>query len=407
MAVMKENSFGRFEQSFMFHMIRDFFLLLIVVAGLELGIRYVAVVYDFKVNEPQRVERSAEQLANDVKSIMLNSGGPIAAQTVYPILDRNYDSLGLSIAVVPSDVTIESIKQTFKFNPMGLRQRWPQGDNSESSVQLKAEQFCLGCHVKAKVGDVLGTVTVRSYFSRKESTWWQEVRVTASALSVKIVIHTIVLFFLLKVRMEPLLALRTTAASLAKGVMNLSPRTKVNSNDEFGELAQDINHFLDRVKQIVHDLDGILSEVVSVGSRLGVLNRHLEQQLDEMRDDTFQNSRNESQRNLSMQIVAAREAGAFEALLQTLDTLSHSAERGDELAPLRAQLTKLQSSFSSITLAVQNASPSPELAQAQAAQYQALSLSLREMALLEASMQKVAESGQQVIHRIAKGRSDV
>jgi methyl-accepting chemotaxis protein len=407
MAVMKENNFGRFEQSFMFHMIRDFFLLLIVVAGLELGIRYVAVVYDFKVNEPQRVERSAEQLANDVKSIMLNSGGPIAAQTVYPILDRNYDSLGLSIAVVPSDVTIESIKQTFKFNPMGLRQRWQEGDNSESSVPLKAEQFCLGCHVKAKVGDVLGTVTVRSYFSRKEATWWQEVRVTASALSVKIVIHTIVLFFLLKVRMEPLLALRTTAASLAKGVMNLSPRTKVNSNDEFGELAQDINHFLDRVKQIVHDLDGILSEVVSVGSRLGVLNRHLEQQLDEMRDDTFQNSRNESQRNLSMQIVAAREAGAFEALLQTLDTLSHSAERGDELAPLRAQLTKLQSSFSSITLAVQNASPSPELAQAQAAQYQALSLSLREMALLEASMQKVAESGQQVIHRIAKGRSDV
>jgi hypothetical protein len=74
---------------------------------------------------------------------------------------------------------------------------------------------------------------------------------------------------------------------------------------------------------------------------------------------------------------------------------------------LRAQLAKLQSSFSSITHAVQNASPSPELAQAQAAQYQALSLSLREMALLEASMQKVAESGQQVIHRLAKGRTDV
>jgi len=321
---------------------------------------------------------------------MLNSGGPTAAQTVYPILNRNYDGLGLSIAVVPSAVTIESIQQTFKLNPIGLKQLWPEGDNNESSVQLKAEQFCLGCHVKAKVGDVLGTVTVRSYF----------------ALSIKIVIHTIVLFLLLKVRMEPLLALRTTAASLAKGVMNLSPRTKVNSNDEFGELAQDINHFLDRVRQIVHDLDGILSEVVSVGSRLGVLNRHLEQQLDGMRDDTFQNSWHESQRNLSMQIVAAREAGAFEVLVQTLDDLSHSSERGDELAPLRAQLAKLQNSFASITNAVQKASPSPELAQAQAAQYQALSQSLREMALLEASMQKVAESGQKVIHRLAKGRSD-
>jgi len=403
---MKESSFGRFEQSFMFHMIRDFFLLLIVVAGLELAIRYAAVVYDFKTNEPERVERAAEQLADDVKSIMLNSGGPTAAQTVYPILNRNYDGLGLSIAVVPSAVTIESIRQTFKINPIGLKQLWPDGDNNETSVQLKAEQFCLGCHIKAKVGDVLGTVTVRSYFSRKEASWWQEVRVTASALSVKIVIHTIVLFLLLKVRMEPLLALRSTAASLAKGMMNLSPRTKVNSNDEFGELAQDINHFLDRVKQIVQDLDGILSEVVSVGSRLGVLNRHLEQQLDGMRDDAFQNSWNESQRNLSMQVVAAHEAGAFEVLVQTLDDLSQSSERRDDLLPLRTQLSKLQNSFVAITQAVQQASPSPELAQAQAAQYQALSLSLREMALLEASMQKVAESGQQVIHRLARGRSD-
>ena len=104
-------------------------------------------------------------------------------------MDRNYDSLGLSIAVVPSEITVDSIKQSFKLTPVGLRQRWPEGDSSESSVQLKAEQFCLGCHVKAKVGDVLGTVTVRSYLSRKEATWWQEVRVTASALSIKIVMH--------------------------------------------------------------------------------------------------------------------------------------------------------------------------------------------------------------------------
>jgi len=47
--------------------------------------------------------------------------------------------------------------------------------------------------------------------------------------------------------------------------MNLSHRAKVNSADEFGVLASDLNHFLDRVKLIVHDLDRILSEVVSVG----------------------------------------------------------------------------------------------------------------------------------------------
>ena len=38
---------GRFEQSFMFHMIRDFFLLLLLVAAVEMGIRYALLRYDF------------------------------------------------------------------------------------------------------------------------------------------------------------------------------------------------------------------------------------------------------------------------------------------------------------------------------------------------------------------------
>lgn len=82
---------SRFEQSFVFHMIRDFFFLLVLVAVVELAIRYAALRFDFSSKEPARVERAAQQLANDVKSIMLNSGGPLAAQTVYPILNRNYD----------------------------------------------------------------------------------------------------------------------------------------------------------------------------------------------------------------------------------------------------------------------------------------------------------------------------
>ena len=212
---------GRFEQSFMFHMIRDFFLLLLAVAAIELAIRYAALRWDFSQQEPARVERAAQLLANDVKSIMLNAGGPTAAQTVYPILDRNYDGLGLSIAVLPSAVTIESMKVGRNMDAKGLPARWPVGQNQQASATLTAEQYCLGCHIKAQVGDVLGTVQVRSYLDRKEAVWWQDVRLTMGALSLKILIHTIVLFFLLKVRMEPLLRLRATVASLAKGVMDL------------------------------------------------------------------------------------------------------------------------------------------------------------------------------------------
>jgi phage/plasmid-associated DNA primase len=103
---MKETNFGRFEQSFMFHMIRDFFLLLIVVAGLELAIRYAVVVYDFKSNEPQRVERAAQQLAGDIKSIMLNTSGGDAAKNMSVLAPLKYKRGAISNEP-PQGVTLD------------------------------------------------------------------------------------------------------------------------------------------------------------------------------------------------------------------------------------------------------------------------------------------------------------
>jgi len=401
---------GQFEQSFMFHMIRDFFLLLVAVAGIELGIRYAALRYDFNRQEPARVDRAAQQLANDVKSIMLNSGGPMAARTVYPILNRNYDDLGLSIAVLPSAVTVESMRATFKMEVLGLQPQWPAGTHQQASVGLKAEQFCLGCHVKAQVGDVLGVVSVRSYLERKEAVWWQEVRLTAGALSVKILVHTIVLFLLLKVRMAPLLTLRSTVSSLARGLMDLSPRAAVNSADEFGELAQDLNHFLDRISVVVNDLDRILGEVVSVGARLGTLNRDLEQQVDVMRGAALRLLGDAAQRSQDARMLAAREDGAFDALARTLtqalDALAAAgAVPAAASAAQREQLAALRQSFAAVSGALKGLAPPVALADSQSSEVQALAQSLHEMALLEAAMQRVAESGQQVLHRLSQGRA--
>ncbi len=388
-----------FEQSFMFHMIRDFFLLLLLVVGAELGIRYGVVLYEFRNLEPERVDRAAQQLATDIKSIMLNSGGPTAAQTVYPILNRNYDDLGLTIAVVPAEVTIESMKATRNMVAQGLRTVWPAGNHNEASVRIKAEQFCLNCHVKAQVGDVLGTVTVRSYLSRKEDAWWHEVRLTAVVLSFNIIVHTIVLFLLLKVRMEPLLSLRSTVAGLAKGVMDLSPRARVKSGDEFGELALDLNHFLDRIGLVVRDLDKILSEVVAVGGRLNTLTRHLDQQFDGLRASAHRAVSDSAQRSLAAQVAAARESGAFAVLVQTLEALAERAP-APAGADWRVQLERLQDRFAGVQAALQTLAPPLVEPPDQSAESQAFAQSLREMALLEATMQKVAESGQLVLQRL-------
>jgi len=402
---MRASEFGRFDQSFIFHMIRDFFALLVLVAAAELGIRYAVLLYEFRTSEPARVDRSAQALAEDVKSIMLNSGGPLAAQTVYPILNRNYDDLGLAIAVLPSEVTVESMKATFKRQAKGLAPNWPAGEHMAATASLKAEQFCLNCHVKAQVGDVLGTVTVRSYLSRKEALWWQEVRLTAGALSLKIVAHTLLLLLLLRVRMEPLMSLRATMASLSKGVMNLSPRARVKSEDEFAELAVDLNHFLDRIATLVHDLDKILGEVVTVGTRLGTVTRGLEQQFDGLRQATLGAASELARRSLEAQVAAARESGAFEALLATMDRLAAQAPPAtDTPAAWRANFAELKQRFEAVHAALQTLAPPVAAAQAQADGYQAFAQSLREMAVLEATMQSVAESGRRVLQQLERGR---
>ena len=203
-----------------------------------------------------------------------------------------------------------------------------------------------------------------------------------------------------------MMSLRATTAALAKGVMDLSPRAKVNSADEFGELAADLNSFLDRVKLLVHDLDQILSEVMSVGDRLGTLSRGLEQQLDEMRESSSHADSEGAQRSVANQIVAAREAGAFEVLMNTLDeVIAAKFTNSADAEQLRGNLLRLKKSFLTVTEAVSSSSPTPEAAPSEVSQFLVISQSLREMTVLEGSMQKVAESGQRLIDRLQGSKS--
>ena len=404
MSSNKKQELGFFERSFMFRMIRDFFLLLVIVAALELAFRYMMIVYDFKHNEPQRVQRVADSLSNDIRSIMLNAGGPTAARTIYPIIDKNYDDMGLTVAVSPSQVTIDSILISQKMEALGLIQEWPNAHHTEAKVSILAEQYCLGCHIKANIGDVLGTVTVRSYFDRKVDHWLSEVKMTAGVLSINILIHTLVLFLLLKVRMQPLLALRSTVSSLARGLVDISPRTFVKSEDEFGDLAIDLNHFLDRISLVIKDLDIILSEVLTVGDRLNVLTKSLDHQCSEMREMFFPSDDNKtSDKSIALRLVAAKESGVVENLDQSFAELLKSSEMKEaDKEKLKNILQKLKNSFENLNKSVNSINSKKAFGKENLDSYDLFVNSLKEMALLEASMKRVVGTGQETLRRIAQ-----
>ena len=395
---------GFFERSFMFRMIRDFFLLLVIVAVVELGLRYAAILYEFKNNEPVRVQQVADKLSNDIRSIMLNAGGPTAARTIYPIIDKNYHDLGFLVAVEPSQITVDSIKVSQGMDAFGLQQVWPIGHHTESKVDIAAEQYCLGCHIKAKIGDVLGTVTVRSYFDRKLDVWLEEVRVAAGVLSVNILIHTLVLFFLLKIRMQPLLDLRSTVSSLARGLMDISPRTKTNSEDEFGDLATDLNHFLDRIALVVKDLDVILSEVLVVGDRLKVLTKQLDSQCREMREMLFPMETEGGAEGNELELVAARESGVMKTLKKSAEKIK---DKGGSRSKIIVEeyndlLEQLHGSFSELHDSVKKMAESERRRGKNIDRYDLFMNALKEMALLEASMQRVAKNGRETLRRIVQ-----
>lgn len=274
---------GRFDQSFLIHMIRDFFVILMLVTVLEFALKAAMVYYKFRVNGPSEAARVAEDLADNVRSIMRNEGGPVAARTVYPILQRNWEDLGYSIAITPAPVTVRSIEAAFDFTPQGIpRGNWSDAAHSSATVAISAEPFCLSCHTEATVGEVLGEVTVHRYLSTDFINWIDDMRLTGLLALAKILLHSVLLFLILRARLEPLLGLRSVVSNLARAYGGLTHRAEIRTADEFGVLARDLNLFLDRINRLMGELDEVLQRVISVNDDIVSIQGDLRDRIDSL-----------------------------------------------------------------------------------------------------------------------------
>ena len=415
---MTSPSGGRFDRSFAIRMIRDFMIALIAIVVLELGARYALARYEFATEDREVTLLAAERLAGDVKDIMLNSGGPVAARTVYPIIRRHSEKAALEIAIVPSALTVEAIQQRFGFTPNGIPPDWSDGPHHEATVELHAEPFCIQCHVTARPGDVLGQVTVRSYRSHRLAEWWREARVISVVGMGNVLLHTIVLFMLLRVRMEPLLRLRAAVASLARGKMDLSQRAEVRSDDEFGELAADFNHFLDRIVLLVEDLDDVLGKVAAVNQRLLQVGTEMDSRI-----DTVQELNRDAMRRAYE--IGQKIAGPWGEAVNALDLVigdhagspggdgggkldeSDESDESRELDPRMQEVLRSLRSAAAVQLeAAEQLSALTELLSRLSQEVAGDSHYRGEIRLLEERMQSVAESGQTLLARLRGPESD-
>ncbi len=274
---MAEKSY-RFNRFFALGTVGSYLTALAVLALMEAAARFGLSVYRFSTEGEARAEVAAGEIAVDVRDIMVNRGGPVAARTVYPILESIYDDAGYRIAIEPTQETVSSIEATFGFTPRGIPADWPEGRFQQGRVEMRADDFCLQCHIDSQVGSVLGTVTVRHYLATELAGFWRDTQVLGLVAMANVILASGLMFFYLRRRMRPLQALDEAIGDLGKSGVALTRRVPVLSRDEFGKLAHDTNMFLDRMAGSASDMTASSREMRRLAERLAAARRKIERQ---------------------------------------------------------------------------------------------------------------------------------
>ena len=399
MAAPTDMTLGRFDKSFLIHMIKDFFVVLLLVTLIEFGFKAGKVYWDYHSKGEAQALAVAEELADNIRAIMLNEGGPVAARTIYPILDKNWQDLGYEIAIIPSDLTVEAISENFNFVPTGIpMMSMAEATHKAASVSVEASsRVCIRCHTGASIGDELGTVVVRNYLARDFALWWEDVRLTLGLAVGKIVLHSFLLFLILRARMEPLLRLRAVVSALSKAFGSLDQRAEVRTADEFGVLARDLNVFLDRSARLIQELDGVLGRVVQVNDDIIQVQTQLRGQI-----ETVVASSRALERGamLGAQREPRLSAAWFDAARQSVAQLQAALPDGDGASETAALIDSLRAVVESAEAQIGNSEQMYRGLAALGDEAEALRGAMAEMMRLEERMKSVIDTGTQLVTRL-------
>jgi methyl-accepting chemotaxis protein len=128
--------------------------------------------------------------------------------------------------------------------------------NGEHTIRLLkplvADSECLACHATSNVGDVLGIMDLTFSMNSIDSNIFNiSMKFLAIFVGFFFLILILILLILKKVVGNPINLLLDRVKDLSSGDGDLTKRVNIHSNDEIGEVAHEVNIFIDKIKDTI------------------------------------------------------------------------------------------------------------------------------------------------------------
>ena len=195
-------------------------------------------------------------------------------------------------------------------------------------------------------------------------------------------------------------------ANLSKPGADLSHRAHLNSEDEFSELARDLNSFLDRLCYILKDLEHVLQKVATLNTRLSQINSQIQTKYETTKKSSQDISVQMFRANARVPLLSNEWKTSMELTLSALQTKLSSSpipqEIEGKMSEVWQQFDDAVSQFESMQQDYIQAGQG--LTQI-TGEMQDFSHHISEMGILKEKMQNIAEMGQNLIHRLT-GKKD-
>ncbi len=158
---------------------------------------------------------------------------------------------------------------------------------------MVAEKRCLSCHYNAEVGYTLGAMDLVLSLDKNDATISKTNMTLILSLLVSALLFAIIVgMFFVKEIFTPLDMLKEKIADLVRGDKDLTKRLAHKKGNEFGDAAEEVNHFIATIQETINIVKDLGKENSNIATEIDISVSTIVQSINDVSDKMHQNANN-------------------------------------------------------------------------------------------------------------------